>query len=141
MPVRRHDRPPGLGHTAHGHQRWVGNHAAGQATETALEELAVEAVDGWDCTVVTLAGPLALCTVPQIESAVGKALINRGCVVVDLTNVQLKWEPGVAVFATSLEYAGGWPDARMVLFAADGELAAALERSQVARAVPLATDL
>jgi hypothetical protein len=62
-------------------------------------------------------------------------------VVVDLTNVQLKWEPGLGVFATSLEHAGGWPDARMVLFGADGELAAALDRSQVARAVPLVADL
>jgi hypothetical protein len=115
----------------------VGNHAAGSGAE----ELVVGIVDGWDCTVVTLSGPLSLCTVPQIESAVGKALINRGCVVVDLTNVQLKWEPGVAVFATSLEHAGGWPDARMVLFAADEDLAAALDRSQVARTVPLATDL
>src|SRR4051794_13470277 len=72
---------------------------------------------------------------------VGKVLINRGCAVVDLTNLQLKWEPGVAVFATLLEHAGGWPDARMVLFAADGELGAALKRSQVARTVPLAADL
>ena len=106
-----------------------------------MEELAVEVVDGWDCAVVTLSGPLARCTVPQIEGAVGKALINRGCVVVDLTNVQLKWEPGLGVFATSLEQAGGWPDARMVLFGAAGELAAALDRSQVARTVPLAVDL
>jgi hypothetical protein len=50
----------------------VGNHAAGHGTETALdEELAVEVVDGWDCTVVTLSGPLSLRTVPQIKGAVG----------------------------------------------------------------------
>jgi len=105
------------------------------------EELAVEVVDGWDCTVVTLAGPLSLRTVPQIEVALRKALINLGRVVVDLTNLRLEWEPGVTVFATSLEHAGGWPDARMVVFGADRELAAALDRSRVTRTVPLAADL
>src|SRR5215218_2662216 len=88
MPVRRHDRPPGLGHTAHGHQRWVGNHAAGQATETALEELAVEAVDGWDCTVVTLAGPLGpervsrcLDLRPELTAPrAARALVRQACV-------------------------------------------------------------
>jgi hypothetical protein len=105
------------------------------------EELAVEVVDGWDCTVVTLSGMLSLHTVPQIKVAVGKALVSQGCVVVDLSNLRPKWEPGVTVFATVVEHAGGWPDARMVLFGADGELAAALNRSQVARTVPLAADL
>lgn len=105
------------------------------------EEMAVEVVDGWDCTVVTLSGSLSLCTVPQIKVAVGKALVHRGCLVVDLSGLYVKWEPGVAVFATLLEHAGGWPDARMVLFGADGELADALYRSQVTRAVPLAADL
>jgi hypothetical protein len=109
--------------------------------EAALdEELAVEVVDGWDCTMVTLSGPLSLCTVPQIKVAVGKALISQGRVVVDLSGLRLEWEPGVNVFATSLEHAGGWPDARLVLFGADDELARALDRSQVTRTVPLLAD-
>ena len=35
------------------------------------------------------------------------------------------------MFASVLSYAGGWPDARMVLFGADGELAGALDRSGI----------
>ena len=60
---------------------------------------------------------------------------------VDLTSLRLGWEPGVAVFAGVLRHAGGWPGARMVLFGADGELTAALDRAQVTPTVPLAADL
>jgi len=105
------------------------------------EELAVEVVDGRDYAVVTLAGPLALRTIPQLNGALGQALVNRGCVLVDVAGLRLEWEPGVAVFATVLGYAGGWPGARMVLFGADLELAAALQWSQITQAVPLAVDL
>jgi anti-sigma regulatory factor (Ser/Thr protein kinase) len=105
------------------------------------EELAVKVVDGRDNAVVTLAGPLALRTIPQLNGALGQALVDRGCVLVDVAGLRLEWEPGVAVFATVLEYAGGWPGARMVLFGADLELAAALQRSQITQAVPLAVDL
>src|SRR4029079_18400215 len=93
--------PTKFDNTVLGHQLYVGNHAAGHATETAMdEELAVEVAEGWDCAVVTLSGPLSLCTVPQTKVAVGKALASQGCVVVDLSSLRLKWEPGVNVFAT-----------------------------------------
>jgi hypothetical protein len=71
----------------------------------------------------------------------GKALVNRACVLVDLSGLRLEWEPGITVFASVLGYAGGWPTARMVLLGADPALAAALHRSRVTRTVPLATDL
>ena len=105
------------------------------------EHLAVQVAEGSDCTVVTLSGPLSLRTVPQLTGELGKALGTRGCVVVDLTSLRLGWEPGVAVFADVLRHAGGWPGARMVLFGADGELTAALDRAQVTPTVPLAADL
>ena len=105
------------------------------------EELAVEVVDGRDYAVVTVAGPLALRTIPQLNGTLGQALVHRGCVLVDAAGLRLEWEPGVDVFATVLGYAGGWPGARMVLFGANGELAAALQRSQITQAVPLAADL
>jgi hypothetical protein len=88
-----------------------------------------------------LSGSLSLCTVPQIDRGLKKALVNRGCVVVDLTSLRLNWKPGVAVFATVLDWAGGWPAAGMVLFGADRELAAALDRSQVTQTLPLVADL
>jgi anti-sigma regulatory factor (Ser/Thr protein kinase) len=68
-------------------------------------------------------------------------LVNQGCVLVDLSDLRLEWEPGIAVFATVLGYAGGWPAARMVLFGADRDLAAALHHSRVTQGVPLAADL
>src|SRR3954447_6189246 len=105
------------------------------------EYVAVEVADGPNCAVVTLAGSLSLCTIPEINGAVGKALVNRGCVVVDLSGLRLKWEPGVTMFASVVGYAGGWPAARMVLFGAERELAAALDRSRVTQTVPLAADL
>ena len=105
------------------------------------KELALYVADGPDGAVVALSGPLSRRTVPEISGGLGKALVNRGCVLVDLSGLRLEWEPGVAVFGTVLGYAGGWPGARMVLFGADGELAAALVRSRVTQAVPLVADL
>ena len=105
------------------------------------KELALYVADGPDGAVVALSGPLSLRTVPEISGGLGKALVNRGCVLVDLSGLRLDWEPGVTVFGTVLGYAGGWPGARMVLFGADGELATALARSRVTQAVPLVADL
>jgi anti-sigma regulatory factor (Ser/Thr protein kinase) len=105
------------------------------------KELALYVADGPDGAVVALSGPLSRRTVPEISGGLGKALVNRGCVLVDLSGLRLEWEPGVAVFGTVLGYAGGWPGARMVLFGADGELATALARSRVTQAVPLVADL
>ena len=105
------------------------------------KELALYVADGPDGAVVALSGPLSRRTVPEISGELGKALVNRGCVLVDLSGLRLDWEPGVTVFGTVLGYAGGWPGARMVLFGADGELATALARSRVTQAVPLVADL
>jgi anti-sigma regulatory factor (Ser/Thr protein kinase) len=105
------------------------------------KELALYVADGPDGAVVALYGPLSVRTVPEISGELGKALVNRGCVLVDLSGLRLDWEPGVAVFGTVLGYAGGWPGAQMVLFGADGELATALARSRVTQAVPLVADL
>ena len=105
------------------------------------KELALYVADGPDGAVVALSGPLSLRTVPKISGELGKALVNRGCVLVDLSGLRLEWDPGVTVFGTVLGYAGGWPGARMVLFGADGELANALARSRVTQAVPLVADL
>jgi anti-sigma regulatory factor (Ser/Thr protein kinase) len=105
------------------------------------DDLAVEVIDGPDGAVVTLSGPLSLRTVPRINGGLGKALVDRGSVLVNLAGLQLEWAPAVTVFATVLGYAGGWPTARMVLFGADRELAAALARSRVTQTVPLAADL
>ena len=105
------------------------------------KEVALYVADGPDGAVVALSGLLSVRTVPEISGGLGKALVNRGCVLVDLSGLRLDWEPGVTVFRTVLGYAGGWPGARMVLFGADGELAAALGRSRVTQAVPLVADL
>jgi anti-sigma regulatory factor (Ser/Thr protein kinase) len=105
------------------------------------DELAVHVADGPDGAVVALSGPLSLRTIPQINGGLGKTLVNQGCVLVDLSGLRLEWEPGITVFASVLSYAGGWPSARMVLFGADRELAAALHRSGVTQGVPLTGDL
>jgi anti-sigma regulatory factor (Ser/Thr protein kinase) len=105
------------------------------------KELALYVADGPDGAVVALSGPLSLRTVPEISGGLGKVLVDRGCVLVDLSGLRLEWEPGVTVFGTVLGYAGGWPGARMVVFGADGELATALARSRVTQAVPLVADL
>src|SRR5690348_1493229 len=101
----------------------------------------VETVDGPDFAVVTLSGPLTSHTLPEINGRLGKVLVDRRCVLVDLSGLWLVWEPGVSVFSTVLAYAGGWPAVRMALFAAGDALTAALYRSHVTQTVPLAADL
>ena len=71
------------------------------------EELAVEVVDGRDCAVVTVAGPLALRTIPQLNGTLGQALVHRGCVLVDAAGLRLEWEPGVDG-SPRVGIRGGW---------------------------------
>ena len=101
----------------------------------------VETRNDPDLAVVAVSGPLTSHTLPEINGGLGKALIERRCIVVDVSGLWLMWDPGITVFSTVLTYAGGWPTVRMALFAASDEVAAALRWSRVTETVPLAVDL
>jgi anti-sigma regulatory factor (Ser/Thr protein kinase) len=103
--------------------------------------LVVDVVRGEQHDVLRLTGRLSLETVLAVRAALGELLADRGRVVVDLAAVALDWPPAVEVFRTALSAAGGWPAARLALYGASPELAAALRRGRVAHAVPLVADL
>lgn len=104
------------------------------------EEQNVRVMDELDHDAVHLTGPLSLATAGAARGALGKALAQRGRVVVDLSGLVLGWEPVGTLFTTPLSGAGGWPVARMVLHGASPALAAALARARVPDTVPCVPD-
>jgi anti-sigma regulatory factor (Ser/Thr protein kinase)/anti-anti-sigma regulatory factor len=104
-------------------------------------ELAVRLTRDDEHDVLRLRGPLSLATMLAAREALGKLLADRGRVVVDLSELQLEWQPAVQVFPAALATAGGWPGARLVLCAAPPELALALRVGRVTNVVPLVAGL
>jgi anti-sigma regulatory factor (Ser/Thr protein kinase) len=104
-------------------------------------ELAVRQVRNSEHDLLCLRGPLALATILTAREALGKLLADRGRVVVDLSELRLEWQPAVQVFPAALATAGGWPGARLVLYAALPEMALALRVGRVTDTVPLAAGL
>lgn len=98
----------------------------------------VEGHPGHD--LLRLRGGLSLATVPRARTVLGKALRNRGAVVVDLADVDLVWGPAAEVFPATLTAAGGWPVARLVLTGAGARLAARLRALRIDCSVPLVDD-
>jgi hypothetical protein len=100
----------------------------------------VDAQRADDHTLVSLVGPLSLSTTPQV----GKVLLAHFAagppVLVDLSRLEPGWPPAVEVFHAALQAGGGWPLARLVLFAAEPAMVAALQALDVVERVPLAND-
>ena len=68
-------------------------------------------------------------------------LLDRGRVVVDLSEATVTWDPVVQAFPAMLANAGGWPLARLVLARPDPLTARILQAARVDRQVPLASTL
>jgi hypothetical protein len=77
----------------------------------------------------------------ELRPVLRKLVLDRGRLLVDLDGLTLLSSPALTVFPSVLAAAGGWPSARMVLFGADGEVAATIAARRTAASVPVAADL
>jgi Histidine kinase-like ATPase domain len=75
-----------------------------------------------------------------LDRVLRKALLDRGRLVVDVTQVRVLWRPALAVFTTALASAGGWPLARLVIVDAEGGVAQELRASGRSDDVVLVAD-
>jgi anti-sigma regulatory factor (Ser/Thr protein kinase) len=97
--------------------------------------------DEVDHLLLTVRGGLSLRTATALRRVLDKLLLDRGRVVVDLSDAELLWQPAVDVFPTVFASAGGWPLARMVLARPNATMASALRSARVPLNVPLAESL
>lgn len=93
-----------------------------------------------DHLVVRLDGILSRSTAPEVAGIVVDLLAEGQAVLVELAGLRLGWAPAVEIFPMALNTVGGWPTARLVLFAADPDLTAALHDTRVPERVPLMPD-
>jgi anti-sigma regulatory factor (Ser/Thr protein kinase) len=93
-------------------------------------------------TAVTLVlrGALTRRSGNDLDRVLRKALLDRGRLVVDVTQVRVLWRPALAVFATAISCAGGWPLARLVVVDAEGGVTQELRASGRSDDVVLAAD-
>ena len=118
----------------------------GPATDhTTLEYSCVVTVspaDHDDHPVVSVRGVLFS---PREEGALRQVLLaqllDRGRVVVDLSEATVPWGSPAQLFPTTLAEAGGWPLARLVLAGADPLTARILRAARVHLTVPLAATI
>jgi hypothetical protein len=85
-------------------------------------------------------GVLSRSTASHVGRALVELLADGRPVLVELAGLRLGWAPAVEVYPMALNTLGGWPTARLVLFAADHDLAAALHDARVPERVPLVPD-
>jgi hypothetical protein len=88
-----------------------------------------------------LTGPLSARSVETVRGAMVSLLIDAGCVVADLSGLELSQPASLSVFPAALADAGGWPRARLGLFGADAELLGHLRSQGVCEAVAVADTL
>ena len=93
-----------------------------------------------DSCLLALSGDLSRESAEAATAALTKALLEAGCIVVDVSELRLSFTPAVGVFASALTAGGGWPRARLVLFGAGRKLAESLASLRVLDTVPLAPD-
>jgi hypothetical protein len=105
-----------------------------------MDELTFTVDEGDTTVVVDVAGALTLRSATTLGAVLRKLLMDRGRVLVEVTSMSVQWSPALAVFATVLAHAGGWPLARLVLVDGAGEVAATMRAGGWAVEVPLATD-
>ncbi len=84
-----------------------------------------------DHILVRLIGPLSLATVPGTEELIIKLLAEGRPVLVDVSRLDVLWEPALEVFPTALAASGGWPTARLVLFGAAPRVGCVLSALQI----------
>lgn len=95
--------------------------------------------DAPEC-VLSLHGELSADTHDELLRSLGKHLLDRVAVLVDLSMLTVTVPSATRVFPSALAEAGGWPSARLVLFGADPATSALLNAERIPVDVPLATD-
>jgi anti-sigma regulatory factor (Ser/Thr protein kinase) len=106
-----------------------------------LDDLIIRVRNELDHVTLTLRGRLTLRSVPQVREAAVKWLLGSGQVLIDVSRLRATQIAVVTVFPAALNFAGGWPSARLVLFGADATLRSMLKSASVLDTVPLADDL
>ncbi|GAA4693172.1 hypothetical protein GCM10023215_32960 [Pseudonocardia yuanmonensis] len=89
--------------------------------------------------VLTLEGVLGVRTAPELDRVLHKLLLDRGRLLVDVGRLGLSSTAALATFPSALAAVGGWPAARMVLFAAGGPVIEGMAQAGRHREVPVAT--
>lgn len=107
----------------------------------ALEPVRIEHLRRHGHTVLRLVGGLRRDTVAGVGRAITTALLDVGSVLVDLDTVQIEHACRSLVFTAALDQAGGWPQARLVLYGGAPALVRALDCCRVTRTVPYAPTL
>lgn len=93
-----------------------------------------------DLCVLVASGMLSLDSARSISLMLAKALAETGRVLVDVSGLRIADVAAAQVFPSVLARMGGWPESRLVLFAARPKLTRTLEDLRVTLKVPLAAD-
>lgn len=115
------------------------NHREGTRGMKDSVEMVIQHAHGY--VVVQLIGVLSMRTVAATRTTLVELLDGPGCVVADLSGLQLRHPGCVAVFAAATSQAGGWPLARLALIGADPRMRHHLSSRGVGPAVPVAESL
>jgi anti-sigma regulatory factor (Ser/Thr protein kinase) len=103
------------------------------------DEVTVKWTDEGDHVVLVVHGGLSSASANlTLRPALRKHLLDRGRVVVDLSEATVQWAPVAQLFPAALAGTGGWPLARLVLAGPDPTVAAILRAARVHLAVPVA---
>lgn len=102
----------------------------------ALESLRIEHLHRHGHTVLRLVGDLQRDTVAGAARAITTALLDAGSVLVDLNGIQIEDASRVLVFTAALDQAGGWPQARLVLYGGTPAVVRAVDFLKITKAVP-----
>ncbi|MFR9806796.1 ATP-binding protein [Pseudonocardia sp. RS010] len=90
---------------------------------------------------LTVDGVLGTRTGPELDGLLRKQLLDRGRLLVDVTRLELSSTAVLASFPAALAATGGWPAARLVVFAAGGPVVDGMRQAGRHREVPVARDL
>jgi anti-sigma regulatory factor (Ser/Thr protein kinase) len=103
------------------------------------DEVTVRQIDGGDHVVLAVRGSLSAASANlTVRPVLRKHLLDRGRVVVDLSDASVQWAPVVELFPATLAGVGGWPLARLALAGPDPTATAILRASRVHLTVPVA---
>lgn len=87
---------------------------------------------------VLLIGVLSIQTMAALRTTLADVLHKAGCVVADVSRLELRHPGCVSVFAAAVEQAGGWPDARLALTGAGPRMLTHLSSRHIRATVPVA---
>jgi signal transduction histidine kinase len=106
-----------------------------------MDDDLVWSVEETDAAVVLVVrGDLARRSSTSLDEVVRKLLLDRGRLLVDVSDVHLRWSLAATLFATALSSAGGWPLARLVLVDGGGSVVAGLRAAGSTAEVPVLPD-